>query len=225
MLNFIFGAGGLAKEVDWLIREIYTSTRADYRALNFVSHDSDPKVGSEINGRKVLSEHEFFESYGKERVNCFLAVGEPALKERLFLKIRQSVRQPDFPNLIHPNVTYDREPGKITFGKGNIICASTVITTDVVLADFVTINLTCTVGHDCNLGRFTTLSPGVNVSGNVTLGDRVFIGTGARIIENKRVASDATIGAGSTVVHDAEIPGTYVGTPAKMIKPARSREV
>jgi sugar O-acyltransferase (sialic acid O-acetyltransferase NeuD family) len=225
MLNFIFGTSGFAREVDWLTHEIFTCTRADYRALNFVSHDSDPKVGAEINGRKVLSEHQFFENYRKKRVNCFLAVGEPALKERIFLKIRQSLQQPDFPNLIHPNVTYDRRPGKVEFGKGDIVCSSTVITTDVALADFVTINLSCTVGHDCRLGGFTTISPGVNLSGNVTLGDRVFIGTGARIIEKKCVASDATIGAGSTVVHDAEIPGTYVGTPAKMIKPARSREV
>ena len=224
MLNFILGTRGFAKEVDWLTHEIFTCTRTDYRTLNFVAHDSDPKVGAEINGRKVLSEHEFFERYKKERVNCFLAVGDPALKERLFLKITQSLQQVDFPNLIHPNVTYDRRSGKVEFGKGDIICSSTVITTDVVLDDFVTINLACTVGHDCRLGRFTTISPGVNLSGNVTLGDRVFIGTGARILEKKHLASDAIIGAGATVVHDADIPGTYVGTPAKMIKPAHSRE-
>jgi sugar O-acyltransferase (sialic acid O-acetyltransferase NeuD family) len=224
MLNFIFGASGFAKEVDWLTHEIYTHTSADYRALNFVSYDSDKKVGAEINGRKVLPEHEFFDSYGRENVNCFLSVGDPTLKEQLVLKIRQSMERPNFPSLIHPSVSYDRRAGKVVFGKGNIICANTVITTDVIFGDFVTVNLACTVGHDCRIGRFTTISPGVNLSGNVSLGDRVFIGTGTRILEKKYVSSDAIIGAGSTVVHDAEIPGTYVGTPAKMIKPARSRE-
>jgi sugar O-acyltransferase (sialic acid O-acetyltransferase NeuD family) len=218
MLSFIFGAGGFAREVDWLIHDIHRYDDVDYRAQNFISFDSDEKVGRKINGRTVLSESEFFKKYGSDTVNCFLGVGDPIIKQTICTKIRQSVRRAKFPSLIHPNVSHDKRKGKINLGEGNIICSNTIITTDVTIADFVTVNLACTIGHDCAIGQFATISPGVNLSGNVCLGDFVFIGTGARIIERIRISSNTVIGAGATVVHDIEIPGIYVGTPAKRIK-------
>ena len=218
MLNFIFGSSGFAREVDWLIQEIYMATSIDYRAANFITADFDDMVGKTINEKQVLSETEFLKMYKDQPVNCFLGVGNPQLKRYIFNKISASLRKVDFPNVIHPNVLYDRRNGKVIFGKGNIICPYTVITTDVAFEDFVTVNWSCTIGHDCRIGRFASLSPAVNLSGNVVLGQCVFIGTGSRVIERKNIVSQSVIGAGATVVTDILTPGTYVGTPAKKVK-------
>jgi sugar O-acyltransferase (sialic acid O-acetyltransferase NeuD family) len=215
MQNFILGAGGFAREVDWLIEEIYRDYKADYRPQNFIAPDLDEQVSRTINGKVVLSESEFFQKYGSDAVNCFMGVGNPETKEKILHKVQQNAKRAKFPNLIHPNVLHDKRNTKISFGVGNIICSNAVITTDVIIGDFVTINLACTVGHDCSIGNFATLSPGVHLSGRVRLGDRVFIGTGAQIIERIHVTSNTIIGAGATVVRNIEIAGSYVGTPAK----------
>lgn len=215
MLNFIFGAGGLARELDWLIEDIYTHTQVDYRPQNFVVSDFDDQVDQTIKNKLVISESEFFQRYESNAMNCFIGVGDPEIKRRICINLKRNVKRANFPNLIHPNVLYDKRESKVSFGEGNIICANTIITTDVSIGDFVTINLACTVGHDCSIGHFVTLSPGVNLSGRVRLGDCVFIGTSARIIERIQVTSNTIIGAGATVVRNIDISGVYLGTPAK----------
>jgi len=217
MLNFIIGAGGFAREVDWLIEDIYRHHRVDYRPRNFVASDFDEQVGQTINGKVVLSESEFFQKYASDSTLCFIGVGDPGIKQELCLKLKRTVKRAEFPNLIHPGVSYDKRKEKVSLGEGNIICSNTIITTDVTIGNFVTINVACTVGHDCLIGDFVTLSPGVNLSGRVHLDECVFIGTGAHIIERIQVISNTVIGAGATVVRNIEIPGTYVGTPTKMI--------
>lgn len=49
------------------------------------------------------------------------------------------------------------------------------------------------------------------------LGDNVELGVGAIIIGGIKICSNVIIGAGAVVVRDIEIPGTYVGVPAKRI--------
>jgi sugar O-acyltransferase (sialic acid O-acetyltransferase NeuD family) len=217
MRHFIFGSSGFAREVDWLINDIYRLTREDYQPHFFVSEDSDPQIGESINSIKVISETEFFQKYNQDFVRCFLGIGSPRLKRKIYRKIRQANQKATFPNLIHPSASFDHRKGKVNLGIGNIICANNAITTDVTMADFVTINLNCTIGHDCFLGSFTTVSPGVNISGRVEVEEAVFIGTNASVNEGVKIAHESVIGAGATVVGDLKVSGTYVGTPAKRI--------
>ena len=218
MHHFIFGSSGFAREVDWLINDIYRLTRKDYQPHFFVSDDSDPQIGQSINSIKVISETEFLQKYNQGLVRCFLGIGSPLLKRKIYRKISQANQKATFPNLIHPSASFDHRQGKVALGIGNIICANNAITTDVTLADFVTINLNCTIGHDCFLDSFTTVSPGVNISGRVQVEEAVFFGTNASVNEGVKIAPESIIGAGATVVGDLKVSGTYVGTPAKRIK-------
>ena len=215
MMNFIFGSSGFAREVDWLIDEIFRFSNLDFRPHFFVTADSNAQTGQIEN---IISETEFFERYADKEIRCFLGIGSPMIKKKIHEKIRLSATKAEFPNLIHPSVVFDKRRGKVKMGIGNIICANNIITTDVTISDFVTLNLSCTVGHDCFIDSYTTISPGVNLSGRVDLEQGVYIGTGARIIEGLRIAQTAIVGAGATVVSDIPEAGTYVGTPAKKIK-------
>jgi sugar O-acyltransferase (sialic acid O-acetyltransferase NeuD family) len=218
MLNFIMGAGGHAREVDWLIEDIHRHHQVDYRPQNFVALDGDEQIGQTINSKVVLSESEFFKKYESDAMNCFIGVGDPEIKRRICLNLKRTVKRAGFPNLIHPSVSCDNRKEKVSLGEGNIICSNTVITTDVAIGNFVTINVACTVGHDCLIEDFVTLSPGVNVAGRVHLGEGVFIGIGARIMERIQVISKVVVGAGATVVKDLREPGTYLGIPARKTK-------
>jgi sugar O-acyltransferase (sialic acid O-acetyltransferase NeuD family) len=219
-LNFLFGTGGFAKEVDWLIHETRISKGDDYTPHYYVAEDTSGLVGQTLNGREIISESSLRERFGEGTHNCFIAVGSPYMKQKIVMQLKNDMKSCSFPNLIHPNVLYDRRFGKVLFGEGNIICAGCILTTDIVIENFVHLNLGTTVGHDTVIGNYATISPKVGISGNVRIGDRVFLGTGANVLERLAIFSDIIVGAGATVVRDLREPGTYVGTPAKKMNSA-----
>ena len=217
-MNVIFGGAGFAKEIDWVIEELWSTKSEDYRVSYFVVEDGSELIGKHINRKDVVSEGYLFKQVAKEHINCFVAVGDPSMRERIVSMITNNNHNAVFPRLIEPTAKYDKREGCVNIGKGTFICANSVITTAVNVGSYVHINLSCTIGHDCSIGDFSTLSPGVNVSGNVIIGKRVFIGTGAAILERVSICSDVVIGAMATVIKSINEPGVYVGTPARKIE-------
>lgn len=217
-MNVIFGAGGFAREVAWLIDELVKSGRADGKVDAFVVDDHAGNVGAFIHGVPVISETEFFETCRSRAVNVYIGVGSPQLKQVLHKKCLSLLDSVDFPSLVHPSVIMDLRPGVIQLSEGCFICAGTILTTDLRVGAFVHINLDCTVGHDANIGDFTTLSPGVHISGRVTIGEKCFAGTGAAFLESVHVIDNAVIGAGAVVISDITEPGTWVGVPARRLR-------
>lgn len=85
------------------------------------------------------------------------------------------------------------------------------------------------IGDDCFVGHGVmfvndTFSEGKPASGNKDLwkatkiNDRVSIGSNATLLPVS-VCSDVVIGAGAVVTRDITEPGTYVGNPARKLKP------
>lgn len=217
-MNFIFGTAGFAKEVDWLAEDIYNFGGTDYRPHFFVVEDDNELIGKSINSKPIISESDFALKYGDDINNCFIAVGNPQIKEKIYSNIKSVAPKSRFPSLVHPDVSFDKRDNKVIIGEGSIICSRCVLTTDVVVGKFIHLNLGCTVGHDSSIGDFSTISPGVHISGNVNISEKVFIGTGSVIIERLDICSDIVIGASSTVSKNLELPGTYVGLPARKIR-------
>jgi UDP-N-acetylbacillosamine N-acetyltransferase len=80
------------------------------------------------------------------------------------------------------------------------------------------INTAAIVDHDSHVGDFTHISVNTTIAGRCKIGDLVFVGAGATVIDGIRIVDRVTIGAGSTVVDDIVEPGTYVGSPARLVK-------
>ena len=216
--NFIFGALGFAKEVDWLINDIYVSTSIDYRPHYFVVPDTEDSVGQYLNNIPIINESKFFSLMEEKETsaNVFIGIGSPNIRKKI-VSVLENLINCHFPNLIHPDVTYDKRADKVKFGKGIIICSKNVLTTDISIGNFVHINIDCTVGHDSTIGNYCTLSPGVHVSGNVNIDDGSFVGTGAVILEKIYIGSNIIIGAGAVVVKNLKEEGVYIGTPARKL--------
>lgn len=213
-MNIIFGAGGFAREVEWLFHDISRSTNDGDRIHAFVASDGAPNIGTIVHEATVISESEFFSQSNTDALNIFLAVGSPNLRQQLYQKC-QKLSDVRFPSLVHPSVHMDHRAGAISIGRGAIICAGVSLTSDINIGEFSNLNLHCTIGHDAQIGSFTTLSPGVHVSGRVALGRNVFVGTGAVLLENVHVCDHSVIGAGAVVTKDIIEAGTWVGVPAR----------
>lgn len=207
--KYIFGTKGFAKEVEFIL---YDNLGEEANVV-FVAENNSEDLGTTINGRKVISEQEFFTL--NEEMECFIAVGSPVVKQKIYSKLKNKSNI-SFPNLVHKSVVFDNR--FVSMGFGNIICSHVSITTNITFGNFVHINLNCTVGHDTTIGDYVTCSPGCNISGNVIINDLSYLGTNCIIIEKKTISSNVIIGAGAVVVKDLLESGTYVGMPCKKIK-------
>ena len=49
----------------------------------------------------------------------------------------------------------------------------------------------------------------------MSIGDNTWIGAGATISNNIHICEGCMIGAGAVVVKDIDLPGTYIGVPAR----------
>lgn len=207
----ILGSGGFAREVLCLIQDINKQTQT-YEILGFI--DNTIEKGTLVNGFPVIgSDDEIIKS--NKSMSLALAFGEPHLKKKVAAKYCSSIF--DFPNLIHPSVILGSED-YIKMGTGCIICAGNILTTNIELGDFITLNLACTVGHDTVIGSYSSIMPSCNISGDVIIQDSVYVGTGVKIINQTVVGTNSVLGAGAVVSKSIPANCTAVGVPAKPIK-------
>jgi len=205
----IIGAGGFGREVKWLIDCINTANPT----WNFIGYYDD-----DLTSRKDIPE---FLLLGKiEEINTIeeplalvIAIGNPLIKEKILNQITN--KNIFFPTLIHPTTIIGND---VKIGTGCIICANNILTCNIELHQFVTLNLACTVGHDTLIQSYTSIMPTVNVSGEVTIEKNVYIGTSAKIINQISIGANSIIGAGAVVTKNIPANATAVGVPAKVIK-------
>lgn len=207
----IVGAGGFGREVEWLIKRI-NEVNPTYEMVGFI--DDGKPVGEIIGHSEVIATTDEL-VIREDNLNVVIAIGNAKVRKLIADKLQVNTNL-SFPNLIDPSVIYDES--ETTIGKGNIICASTIMTVNIAIGNFNIINLDCTIGHDDILKDYVTIYPSVNVSGNVTVEDCVEIGTGTQIIQGLSIVNNVIIGASAAVVKNIENSGTYVGVPVKKIK-------
>lgn len=166
-----------------------------------------------VNGYPVLGKTEELNRWPTP-ISMAISIGDPKVKKNVIDKITNPLV--DYPTLIHP-LAWIGEKEYVEMGKGCIICAGILITTNIKMGDFVILNLGCTVGHDTVIGDYAAFMPSVNISGEVTIGEGVYVGTGAKII-NQLEIGDTIVGAGAVVCQTLPAHCTAVGVPAKVIK-------
>ena len=208
----IVGAGGFAREVEWLIRDISGVGKSRYDFRGFLvsdialltDHDSRPQV---LGNFDVLND----DRHGIEALA--LGIGNPQARKKLAAELSSRFPKLAWPALVHPSVRMDF--ASCTIGHGVVLCAGTIGTVHLRLEAFCMVNLACTIGHEAVIGGASVMNPTVNISGGVELGESVLIGTGAQILQYVKIGAGATVGAGAVVTKNVE-PGVIVaGVPAK----------
>jgi sugar O-acyltransferase (sialic acid O-acetyltransferase NeuD family) len=209
----IFGAGGFAREVLQIIQDINAQSpgASPWHPMGFVV-DSAFMGGEPVHGLPILGSVDWLALH--PQVQVVVAVGAPSSRRRIAASIEAQGRN-TFATLVHPRAWVGRQ---VEIGPGSVICAGSLITTDIRLGRHVHVNIGSTIGHDATLGDFVTLNPSVNVSGNVVVGQGCEIGTGSVVIPRADLGDWSIVGAGSVVTKPLPANVTAVGAPARVVK-------
>lgn len=204
----IVGAGGLGREVAWLIADI-NHQKPEWDFIGFVD---DGVQGNTVEGYPVRGsvEHLFDMSLD---IWTVVAIADSRVRRKLVLQIQEQGRK--LATLVHPSVSMS---DYVKIGAGSIICSGTVITTNVSLGQAVIINLGCFIGHDTELQDYVSLMPAANLAGEVRVGEGCYFGLNSCVINRTAIGEWSVIGAGATVVNDIPAYSLAVGVPARVLK-------
>lgn len=197
----ILGSGPLAREFAMWCFD------AGFMDLVFVNDLPDAEDGELVDGRHIRVVKDWTEPH-----EFIVGIGNPRIKGIMVMKALLAGWQPHA-SVVHPSANVRSQ-----LGAGGLVAPNCVVTCDVMLGDYVTLNLNCTVGHDTKMGSYSTLNPGVHVSGYCDIGSFVEVGTGAVVRDGISVCSSVKIGAGSAVVKNIKESGVYVGVPCARLK-------
>lgn len=211
MLNLrpiaIVGAGGVGREVAWLIERI----NAERQVWDFIGFYDDHATET-IERHPVLGTiADLIGPPEKPLVVC--AMGDPRIRYQVVARL--DAAGCSYATLVDPSVLMSNH---VLIGEGSIICASTVFTTNIRVGRHSILSPNCTVGHDTILGDFSSLMPATNIAGEVKVGTGCYFGLNSCVINRKQIGDWTIVGAGAVVTSD--LPGhvVAVGVPAKPVK-------
>jgi sugar O-acyltransferase (sialic acid O-acetyltransferase NeuD family) len=202
----IIGAGGFGREILCLLHDLFSHHGKDIRGqVVFALH------------KEYIKEHEIMgvpvyplETFDFSGYQVLISTGDPKTRAKIAAELPTGVH---FGTIIHPQAIVS---SWVNIGQGSIICAGCILTCNITLGEHTHLNLQTTIGHDTQIADFFTSAPGAKISGNCKIGNYVYVGTNASIKEKIIITDDVTIGMGAALTRNAEHPGTYVGTPAKL---------
>ncbi|HYO50505.1 MAG TPA: transferase, partial [Chloroflexia bacterium] len=135
----IYGGGGFAREVAWLVQSCNVPTD-EYEVACFVD-DNEAAHGTLLNGVPVMN----LQTARSRFPRALMVGGVGSPRTRHYLMEKAADAGFDFATILHPRVARSEW---IEIGAGTVICAGNILTTNIVLGRHVQINLDCTVGHD-----------------------------------------------------------------------------
>jgi UDP-perosamine 4-acetyltransferase len=203
----IIGAGGHGKVVLDILRA------ADlHEPAGFI--DADPALlGTAPLGLKVLGAMNLLPKLVRQGVRgAVVAIGDSRVRRQCAALVREMGLE--LVNAVHPSAFVSPTA---TLGRGVVIAAHAVVSTESRVDDLAIVNTSAIVDHECHVGEAAHICPGARLAGRVRIGAGAFIGLGASIIQCLSVGESATVGAGAVVLEDVPTMATVVGVPARVI--------
>jgi len=206
----IIGAGGFGRETLALVEEI-NEANPTWNFLGFIDDNPDATTAE---GSIILGGMDYLKNMNPKPY-AVIPIANTATRKKLVEECE--VLGIPFATLIHPEV---KIKGKLcTIGEGSIICDDVILPINSHVGKHCIMNFGCCLGHDTVIDDFVSLMPFTAISGEVYVGKGCYFGVRSTVINQVKIVDNCTFGASATVVKDITVPGTYVGVPAKLIKP------
>lgn len=207
----IIGAGGLGREVKYLIDDINAVSLSKIELIGY--YDDAISKGQVIVGTiTCLGKIEDLLHYTDD-LGIVFGLGDTLIKKQI-LTIIEKNKFLNYPNIIHPNAHITKG---VLFGKGNLIAYGCFLSCDVVIGDFNFMNTYCAVGHNTVIGNGNVFMPRVQISGDVIIGNENFWGMSASVLQGKKVGDENKINGYTFLTKSISNKRVYFGVPGKKI--------
>lgn len=154
------------------------------------------------------------EQYAKgENFEFIISVGEPSARKLLINRVIE--KGYDVATLIDGTAIVC-DTARIS--AGCIVCAESVISSNVILEENCMILYNAIVGHDAYVKKNTVICPKATVGGNSIVGEQCFLGLNSSMMQGVNIGDRAIVGMGSMVFKDVEKDCTVVGNPARVTR-------
>ena len=211
----IYGASGLGREVLELAK-IINKRYNKWNNIIFIDDNENLNVVNDVKVYTYLNAKQNF----AEDLEVVIAIGEPAIREKLFIKLMNDKTQ--MTTLIHPDIHI---PQTTSIGNGSVINVGSFISCNITIQENVYVQPNANIGHDCSIGQGSIVSGMVNISGNCHIGEGTYIGSSACIKEGTIIGSHTIIGMMSAVYKDVPSDVIALGNPARVMKNNEDKRV
>lgn len=191
----IIGAGGIGREVAWIIEEI-NEVKSTWNIIGFVDENSEMH-GKILNGYKVLGG---FDTLDKLEVKPYVvvAIANCKVKKDIVEKLDGKFK---FATVIDPTVRVGKY---IEIGEGSIVYPGVILTVNTKLGNHVVVSGNCGIGHDTVIGDYSSVLWGSSFSGYDVVGSECFIGVGTKVVQGISIGNGSRVNAGMTVLKDVK---------------------
>lgn len=178
--------------------------------------DIPEKLGEKVLNYPVIGTDNELERFLPDCTDYLITVGQiksSALREKLFQKIKMAGG--NLPVIISPIAHVSRYAN---IDEGTIVMHQALINAGASVGKGCIINTKALIEHEAVIGSFCHISTAAIVNGQVNIGDCCFVGSNTVIANNTTVVADTVISAGSQVLKNIELPGTYISQPLRKIR-------
>lgn len=211
MILAIYGASGLGAEHNALA-EVINEEQNCWSQIIFV--DDDPaKEGQTLVDLPILPFEKAIATYGKENLEFILGIGEPAVKDIVYKKLKDNGCK--LTNLFHPDLIVQKSA---KLGEGIVIKKNSGTPPMSVFGNNVLIQGTTCMGHNIVLGDNVVISSFAFVGGDTVIGKNTYIGPHACLRNGIKIGENVIVGMGSVVTKDIPDNAVVYGNPAKIAR-------
>lgn len=204
----IFGAGGLGRELPFIIEKI----NQEDPTWNFIGYfDDGIGAGTFVDGFPVIGNFNILQKW-EDELSIVIGIGNPNVVESIIGKLTNP--NIDYPNLVSPDV-YFYNKKSVKMGIGNVFNHNATVSINVQIGNFNTFGANTVLGHDSTVGDYNTMMVSSQICGHSVLNTHNFMGIGSIVLQGVHVDSNVTVGAGSIVMKDTVNDATYFGNPAR----------
>ena len=189
----IIGAGGIGREVAWIIEEI-NAVNPTWNIIGFVDDNSE-MWGKELNGYRVLGGIEALDKL-EAKPYVVVAIANCSIKKNIIARLEEKYK---FATVIYPTVKVSKY---IEIGNGTIIYPGVILTVNTKIGNHVIISGNCGIGHDTVIGNYSSVLWGSSFSGYDVIREECFIGVGCKIAQGIDITSGSRVATGSVVTED-----------------------
>lgn len=180
---------------------------AEYEEILFLDDNRELK---ECAGYIVAGTEKEFKRYLDNDTDFFVSIGNAETRKSVHERIVAAGGR--IATLVHLQSVVSK---RAILGEGTVVMAGAVVNSEAVIGKGCIVNTSSSIDHDCRIGDYCHIAVGSHLCGTVDIGEKCWIGAGATVSNNINICGECTIGAGAVVVKDIEVPGTYVGVPAR----------